>query len=254
MIEERNLRISRIYSPQPLSVGGGVSLQDNSAHYVARVLRLPVGALVRLFNGGGGEFTARIVTITKREVSLHIEAFKAENIGSTLSIHLGQVISRGERMDMTLQKATELGVSAITPLLSDYCNVKLDSDRLEKKMQHWQAVIISACEQSGRTIIPALYPPVLIGNWVTIVKARCRLMLEPKAELSLKELERDQDDCNITDFALLIGCEGGLSDAESAIATQHNFVGLRLGPRILRTETAALAAISALQARFGDFC
>ncbi|NNM60422.1 MAG: 16S rRNA (uracil(1498)-N(3))-methyltransferase [Legionellales bacterium] len=244
------MRISRIYTPSPLNEGSTIALHDNAAHYVSRVLRLPVGAVLRLFNGEGGEFTAQIAAISKREVNVYIEQYHAVDIGSALFIHLGQVISRGERMDITIQKATELGVSAITPLLSDYCNVKLEPTRLEKKMQHWQSIIISACEQSGRTQLPVLYPPVPLNTWLSSVEARCRLILEPSAEDSLKNIGY----CKEMDFALLIGGEGGLSDAELALVARYEFIGIKLGSRILRTETAALAAISALQVLFGDFC
>lgn len=241
------MRIPRIYTSQPLQLEAVVSLDDNAANHVARVLRLPIGAEIHLFNGAGGEYICYLTTITKREIIVRIEKFVAHNIDSALKIHLGQVISRGERMDYTLQKAVELGVTEITPLTSDFCNVKLQEERMDKKLAHWQGVIISACEQSGRTKLPALHQPQSILAWVANIKAQHKLILEPTAENTIQTLSP------ATDFALLIGGEGGLSDKEIQYAVTHQFTGIKLGPRILRTETAGLAVIAALQTLFGDF-
>jgi 16S rRNA (uracil1498-N3)-methyltransferase len=241
------MRITRIYTTQPLQLGAAVALDENAANHVARVLRLPVGAQIHLFNGHGGEYISRITSISKREVIVMLEQFIAQDISSALTIHLGQVISRGERMDYTLQKAVELGVTEITPLTSDFCNVKLQEERADKKMAHWQGVMTSACEQSGRTIVPTLHQPQPILTWIASAKAQHKLILEPAAENTIKSLTP------ALEFALLIGGEGGLSDKEIQYATTHQFTGIKLGPRILRTETAGLAVIAALQAIFGDF-
>lgn len=241
------MRIPRIYTPQSLQLAATVALDDNAANHVARVLRLPIGAEIHLFNGTGGEYRCRITSITKRDVNVILEQFLAQDIGSALTIHLGQVISRGERMDYTLQKAVELGVTDITPLTSDFCTVKLQEERADKKFAHWQGIITSACEQSGRTILPTLHHPQSILSWIADSKAQHKLILEPSAEHTLKTLSP------ASDFALLVGGEGGLSDKEIQFANSHHFTGIKLGPRILRTETAGLAVIAALQTLFGDF-
>ncbi|MFN7096017.1 MAG: 16S rRNA (uracil(1498)-N(3))-methyltransferase [Gammaproteobacteria bacterium] len=241
------MRIPRIYTSQPLQLTTAVALDDNAANHVARVLRLPIGAQIQLFNGAGGEYMSRITSMTKREVIVTIEQFNAHDVGSALTIHLGQVISRGERMDFTIQKAVELGATEITPLTSDFCNVKLQEERIDKKLAHWQGIIISACEQSGRTHIPTLHQPQSILTWIANCQAQHKLILEPTVTHSLNALSPT------TDFALLIGGEGGFSDKEIQYAHTHHFTGVKLGPRILRTETAALAVIAALQTLFGDF-
>lgn len=246
------MRITRIYTPQPLQEGAVISLHENAANHVARVLRLTTDALLCLFNGEGGEYQARITAVTKRDVTVRLERFIPQDVGSALSIHLGQVISRGERMDFTLQKAVELGVTAITPLTSDFCSVKLQDERVDKKMAHWQGVITSACEQSGRTLLPTLHAPQSLGTWVSHCQARYPLILEPTAEKHLKQIPYTAAASEKTDFALLIGGEGGLSEKEIQLATAHQFLSIQLGPRILRTETAGLAVIAGLQTLFGD--
>ncbi|MBY0544500.1 MAG: 16S rRNA (uracil(1498)-N(3))-methyltransferase [Gammaproteobacteria bacterium] len=248
------MRKIRIYTPQSLHVGGIAVLNANAANHVIRVLRLSANAVLHLFNGDGNEYSARITETTKQEVILNVEAaISTPFCNEALSLHLGQVISRGERMDFTLQKAVELGVTAITPLFSEFCNVVLAGDRLEKRMSHWQGVIISACEQSGRTDIPVLHPTQKIDAWMTKTEARYKLTLDPTGSHNLKSLAFEKQSTDQIDFTLLIGSEGGLSDKECRLASEQGFLGIRLGPRILRTETAALATIAALQSLYGDF-
>lgn len=247
--EEDTMRISRIYTSQPLQSGVAISLDEKASNHLTRVLRLPIGAAIYLFNGSGGGYISHITAINKRGVVVTPDQFNAHDIDSALSIHLGQVISRGERMDYTLQKAVELGVTAITPLTSDFCNMKLQEERMDKKMNHWQGIIISACEQSGRTKLPVLHQPQSVLTWISTCNASHKLMLAPLAEKTLHSLIHMAAK---TEFALLIGSEGGLSEKEIQFATTHQFTSIKLGPRILRTETAALTAMTALQILFGD--
>lgn len=254
------MRQIRIYHPGSLSVGSCIELSEAAANHTVRVLRLQVDAPLILFNGDGGEYVGHIVKIHKqRQVEVHIDTFLAQDVGSALTIHLGQVISRNERMDYTLQKAVELGVSAITPLFSERCGVKLDSERQAKKQAHWHGILTSACEQSGRTKVPSLFDIQTLNHWVAQPTTDLKITLNPQAEYSLTSLPQhplfpssllqDPGSANIT---LLVGSEGGLTDHEVQFAEHHGFIGVRLGPRILRTETAALAAITAMQILWGD--
>ncbi len=165
-----------------------------------------------------------------------------------MHIHLGQAISRGERMDYTLQKSVELGVQIITPLFTERCGVDLQGERLEKRMQHWQQVIISACEQSGRCYIPELKAPCSLEKWLMELKVDLAWIMDPRASTPLSAIQK-----SVGRVALLCGPEGGLSELELDQAKQHGLLGLLMGPRILRTETAALTALSLLQAQWGDF-
>jgi 16S rRNA (uracil1498-N3)-methyltransferase len=254
------MRQIRLYHPGLLTVGSCIELSEAAASHAVRVLRLPVGAPLVLFNGHGGEYVGHIVNIHKqRQVDVQIDTFLAPDVGSALTIHLGQVISRNERMDYTLQKAVELGVSAITPLFSERCGVKLDQERQAKKQAHWHGIITSACEQSGRTLVPSLFEVQTLTRWVEQPTTDLKITLNPQAEHSLTTLPQhplfpasllqNPRSANIT---LLVGSEGGLTDQEVKFAEQHGFIGVRLGPRILRTETAALAAITAMQILWGD--
>ncbi len=244
------MRIPRIYTPQPLSADTSVALDEQASHYVGRVLRMQGGRPLILFNGEGGEFEAVIGSVDKREVRVDVGRFIAVERESPLHIHLGIGVSRGERMDWVLQKATELGVSAITPLLTERCEVKLTGPRLEKKVQHWQQILTSACEQCQRNRLPQLHEPMKLDSWIGTLpdagEEHLRLVLHHRSEGRLQERARPQS------AALVIGPEGGLSDAEINDCLQHRFAPLTLGPRVLRTETAPLTAISVLQFLWGD--
>lgn len=242
------MRIPRIYHPDILQPNDTLTLTDQAAQHLQQVLRLQMGDQLILFNGKGGEYQAVIKSIHKRNVLVEIGTYTAHEVESPLHIHLGQAVSRGEKMDFTIQKAVELGVAEITPLISERCNVKLSADRFQKKSAHWQAVIISACEQSGRNHIPIIHEPVQLNNWLAQHHKGLKLMLHPAINKSL--ITENSPQKYIT---LLVGSEGGFSEEEIAWATENNFQQLTLGPRILRTETAALAAISVLQGIWGDF-
>lgn len=242
------MRIPRIYHPEPLANAQNANLSADAVGHVARVLRLQTGHPVILFCGDGNDYHAEITHIDKRTVSVHIQTHIDKRIiESPLEIHLGQVISRGDKMDFTLQKSVELGVSAITPLLSARCGVKLNQERLEKKRMQWQKIVISACEQCGRAIVPVVHPVISFEQWAIQKTQKVKLNLHPAAPYTIKTLPKPEHG-----FRLLIGPEGGLSEQEIQQTIQLSFSEIQLGPRILRTETAALCAISALQSQFGD--
>ena len=239
---------SRIYQPVSLSVDSELELDEAASHHLARVLRIQQGEMIRLFNGEGGEYTAKVVAIGKRKVTAHIQEFYDHNVESPLQLCLAQGISRGEKMDYTIQKAVELGVSHIFPLLTERCNVKLDDERKQKRTAHWQSIIQSACEQSGRNRIPTLAEPQTLTQWLHSTQPDYGFILAPKAPQKLHEFKVPAT----AKITLLIGPEGGLSDQEINQAVEKKFIPLSLGPRILRTETAAVAALTALQCFFGD--
>jgi 16S rRNA (uracil1498-N3)-methyltransferase len=250
------MRISRLYQPAPLIPGDAINLTVEAAHYLRQVLRLDVGAELRLFNGDGGEYAAAIIALNKQHVTVQIGEYFALDKESSLKIHLGQAISRGEKMDWVIQKAVELGVAAITPLFTARCGVKLAAERGQKRLQHWQSVAISACEQCGRNTVPLIHEPRLLADWLKPLAAQPNhplLVLHPTAAQTLSAIfpasVRPDAPPAIT---LLIGPEGGLSEEEITAARQQGFTALSLGPRILRTETAALAALAALQCWLGD--
>lgn len=242
------MRLPRIYHPAPLSSDSQSELSDAAVNHVARVLRLPVGAPLILFNGEGGEFEATVSAIDKRRVVVNVGAFRDKEREAPLSLWLAQGISRGERMDYTIQKAVELGVSRIIPLFTEHCGVQLDGERLEKRSMHWQGVVISACEQCGRNRIPQVATPLAFTEWLARPGDGLRLVLDPDADHSLARLPAPSGL-----VTLLIGPEGGLSDQEVALAEGAGYLGLRLGPRILRTETAATAALAVVLGAWGDF-
>ncbi len=241
------MRIPRIYTPTPLHSGATIELDDNAFSHAVRVLRLTEGAPLILFNGEGGEYEATLCDVQKKRASAAIGMHSPRECESPLPIMLGQCISRGEKMDFTIQKAVELGVTEIVPLFSERCGVKLDKERSDKRTSHWQSIIISACEQSGRNHLPRLHAPLPLEQWLGTVEASCKLVLDPCASHSLPQLPKPEKN-----LALLIGPEGGLSDAELERAIKSGFNGIRLGPRILRTETAGLVVLSSIQQLWGD--
>jgi 16S rRNA (uracil1498-N3)-methyltransferase len=242
------MRIPRIYVAEPLQLGQSLLLPEQAARHVNQVLRLSVGSPLILFNGEGGEYAAKIVELKKRAVTVSLEEFVDRNVESPMAIHLGQAISRGERMDIALQKSVELGVKEITPLFTERCGVKLQDDRLQKRMRHWLGVIESACEQCGRNSLPVLHEPLKLPAWLQASEGK-GFVLDPLASKSFMSAELDEQ----KSLRVLIGPEGGLSDMEVKEAILKGFEGLTLGPRILRTETAAIAVLSIVQARWGDF-
>lgn len=240
------MRTPRIYCPQVLRAGEQVTLAEDAANHVARVLRLREGAPLVLFNGMGGEFEATITSIARREVVVAVHDHRARECESPLSITLVQAVSRGERMDYTIQKAVELGVTRIVPVLSARSVVSLDEERRGRRMEHWRKIIVGACEQCGRNRLPDLLEARPLETWLKQSPAGLALVLDHRAEHGLGELMAART------VTLLIGPEGGLTPEEVSAARTAGYQGLRLGPRVLRTETAAVTALSILQARWGD--
>ncbi len=243
------MRIPRIYLPLPLTVGATVPLDDNAFNHAVRVLRLKPGAPLALFNGEGGAFAAILADIGKREAQAQITEALPGEVESPLRVVLAQGVSRGEKMDYTLQKAVELGVVAIQPLFTERGGVALSGERLDRKVRHWRGVVIGAGEQCGRNRLPEVREPLTLTAWrARAAEPGLRLLLDPLAERGLRGLEPPTET-----VTLLIGPEGGLSPAEIAQARTAGFTGVRLGPRILRTETAGMAALAAVQALWGDW-
>ena len=237
----------RLYLPADYEAGQTLTLPDAAAHYLTRVLRLGPGDRIEVFDGAGHAALAELVSVSKKRVEIEILAhLPDEPIESPLHTVLAQGISRGERMDWTLQKATELGVTAIQPLLTARCEVKLKGDRLARKQAHWQQVVISACEQSGRRVMPEVKPPVSLANW--LAQSRTGIVLDPSAEQAFSQLDEAPRPLHV-----LVGPEGGLTDEEVMLAHQAGLTPVRLGPRVLRTETAGCALLAAVQARWGDW-
>lgn len=243
------MRIPRLYLPLPLTVGATVRFNDHAFNHAVRVLRLKPGAALILFNGSGGAFSAKLVDVGKREAWAQVLEFLPGEVESPLRVLLAQGISRGDKMDYTLQKAVELGIAAIQPLFTERGGVDLSGERLQRKIEHWRGIIIGACEQCGRNRLPELHEPLTLHHWLAQpAESGLRLLLDPVAEQGLRR--REPPTSLVT---LLIGPEGGLSPAEITQADLVGFNGVRLGPRILRTETAGLAALAAMQALWGDW-
>lgn len=241
------MRVPRIYHPNPIESASIVQLSEDAAGHVGRALRMQPGQEVLLFDGSEFEYLASITEVTKKNVTVEIKTKTQSDVESPLDIHLGQVVSRGDKMEFTIQKSVELGVNTITPLLSERCGVKLDAKRFEKKLQQWQKIAISACEQCGRNKVPVIRPIMQLEDWCEEDYEGLKLNLHPRAPYSINSLPEP-----VQKVKLLIGPEGGLSDGEIEMASEKNFEQTLLGPRVLRTETAALTAITALQVRFGD--
>lgn len=241
------MRVTRIHFDRPLSAGAIVSLSESAAAHVSRVLRLGPGDELTLFDGHGGEYPATIVDA--RGIVVRVQAGECRTVEreSPLSLTLVQGISRGERMDWVVQKATELGVAELVPVLTERSVVKLNGSQAERKRDHWLGIAIGACEQCGRNRVPRIHAPVDFGSWLAPASdAGLRILLDASGSNALNGLQRHQQ------VTLLIGPEGGLSNGERDAALAAGFQALRLGPRTLRTETAAVAALTALQLLAGD--
>ena len=242
--------LTRIHVPSALAPGAVIPLHSAPAHHLLRVLRAEVGDEIVVFNGGT-EFAAAITHIDKHGVSVKLGPGNAVDRESPLACTLAQAISGGERMDFTLQKAVELGVARVQPLYSERSIVRLDPARAARRSAHWRQVMISACEQCARNIVPELEAPVPIIDWLSGLglaqPEELRWLLTPHAHARLAERPQPRV------IVLLAGPEGGLSTAETELAQLRGFIAMRLGPRVLRTETAALAALAAVQTLWGDF-
>ncbi|MBN7122358.1 16S rRNA (uracil(1498)-N(3))-methyltransferase [Erwinia billingiae] len=241
------MRIPRIFHPELLTAGSEIALCDEAANHVGRVLRMGAGQALELFDGSNLTFAAEIVQADKKSVRVSIGESREDSRESPLHLHLGQVMSRGEKMEFTIQKAVELGVNVITPLFSERCGVKLDAERLAKKHQQWQKIVIAACEQCGRNSVPEVREAMMLERWSAEQDDGLKLNLHPRASQSINTLPLP-----VERVRLLIGPEGGLTADEISMTAQYGFTDILLGPRVLRTETTALTAITALQVRFGD--
>ena len=239
------MRVSRIFTQQVLTSGATVNLEQRATRYLSQVLRLRSGDKIVLFDGSGGDFQAELTRCDRKACIARVASLTRQEQPTELQLHLGIGVSRGERMDFVIQKSVELGVTAITPLLTERSLVQFRSDRREKRMSHWQGVLLSACEQSGRSLIPTLHSPAALPDW--FVAHRNGLMLDHRVTRTLPELPHPGMSLN-----LLVGPEGGLSQAERWQASAAGFTAVRLGPRVLRTETAPLAALAAIQVLWGD--
>lgn len=241
------MRKHRFYIDHEVSLNSAVTLDEEVSHYISRVLRLKLGDQIYLFNNSGSEFIANITDINKRTVITNVTDAIVDTNESPLQIHLAQVLGKGDKMDLVIQKATELGVTSITPLYSEHTVVKNVADRSAHKLEHWQKIAIAASCQAGRNFVPNINTPAMLKNWLQECTSSTKLILHPdQSAQHLKEINFS------TDITILIGPEGGFSNNELQQAQQHNFININLGPRILRTETAGLATIAVLQALAGD--
>lgn len=241
------MRTIRLYVPVSLQAGQSLVLPPEATHHLVTVLRAAPGQPLVLFNGSGIEASACLVSADRKGARADITAVTPVSLESPLTIHLAIGISRGDRMDTVLQKSTELGVTRLTPLLCERTEVKLGSDRLPRKMAQWEKIISGACEQSGRTVLPVLHPPASLADCLAADRSDRRFVLHHRSAAPLP------DNAGVPRSVLLVvGPEGGLAPAEIALAEQAGCESLRLGPRVLRTETAPLAALSVLQYRWGD--
>ncbi len=240
------MRVSRLYIDHPLSENTDVMLEAHSSHYLLRVLRLKPGDALLVFNGDGHEYSATLEQATRKQAALRLREKTSPQRESPLCIEIAQGVARGERMDFVLQKSVELGANIISPLWTRRAQVKLDGKRLDKRLSHWLGVVHSACEQSGRVRIPALQAPRDLDSWLTTPWEGQQLVLSPRATSTLKDLQP------ASRVRVLVGPEGGLDEGEISKAEANGFQAIQLGPRILRTETAALATLAALQTLWGD--
>lgn len=242
------MRLTRVHVTGPLTSGRRHTIDGDAANHIARVLRLRQGEPLTLFDGGGGEYAARIEEFRKGAVIVSVDEPLPVARESPLPVTLAQGVSRGERMDWVVQKATELGVTRIIPVLTERSVVRLDAKQAERKRLHWQAIAIAACEQSGRDRIPGVDTPLTLAEFAGSADSRAtRVLLSPTGSQRVADLPRAEGG-----IVVLIGPEGGLSEAEQRAALAAGFAAVRLGPRVLRTETAAVAALTLLQHRFGD--
>lgn len=241
------MRISRLYTPAALATGRTLELDDDNGHYVRTVLRLKKDDQIILFNGQGGEYLSTLLEVSRKTVLVNVGPWCDRSVESPLQVILGLGISRGDRMDLSVQKAVELGAHRITPLLTERCMVQFKGEKKPQRLLHWQKIVQHAAEQSGRTYLPELLEVEQLADWVDKQQG-LKVFLDPYADATLAELELE----NMT-VTLMTGPEGGFSDIERELAKAAGFIPVRLGSRILRTETASLAALAAVQMLWGDF-
>ncbi|WWP01323.1 MAG: 16S rRNA (uracil(1498)-N(3))-methyltransferase [Candidatus Dasytiphilus stammeri] len=239
--------IPRLYSPYKIKIHDEIMINSKMTNYVHNILRMNHGDIVQFFNGTNFVFNAKILEIYKTHTLVKIISIHEENRESPLHIHLGQVITRGYRIKFAIQKSVELGVNIITPLFSERCGVKINKLDLEKKIQYWKQIAITACTQCGRNLIPKIRFPMKLKQWCAESAPDFKITFSPNSRQKISILPK-----KIQQLRLLIGPEGGLSDDEITTTADYDFTNISLGPRILRTETASMTAITILQAYFGD--
>lgn len=241
------MRLTRNHIDVPLAAGMNLVLPENTTAHLTRVLRLPIGARFVLFNGDGCDYEAQLMALAKKGAEARVLSCREVQNESPLRITLAQAVARGEKMDLILQKATELGVAGFVPLLTERTEVKLDAERGDKRLMHWRGVIASACEQSGRARVPPITSPSPLASFLTQENLGRIVHFDPEADASLRDLPSE-----VKEWVFVVGPEGGLGERDLAQLRSAGARGLRLGPRILRTETAGLAALAAIQALRGD--
>lgn len=244
----------RIYHPELIGTQTQLHLTENASRHLVSVLRHRVNTKLCIFDGSGVEYHAVLIEPHKRRAIVKVTRQVAVDRESELAITLIQAIAKSDKMDFVIQKAVELGVSTFVPVFTEFGNVKLSTDRIQKRLQHWQGVVISASEQCGRNRLMQIEAPMKLTQWLAKMEhtsdaAQWRLLISPTGQQRLRDIATQSLP---TQVSILIGCEGGFSDAECQLAEQHGFIPLQLGKRILRTETAGLAVVSALQACCGD--
>lgn len=245
------MRISRFYHPASLAGHTSVTLDEGTSHHLLRVLRSPLGAPLLLFDGSGAQYPAKLVAVERKLAVVQLETAHYPQVESCLQTQLVLALSKGDRVDLGVQKAVELGVQSIQPIASERSELRLTGERRDKKQHHWQQIADSACEQSGRVKRVDVLPPLSLADWLASLAARqegeLRLLLHPRAAIPMAQMPRPQW------LRLLVGPEGGFSDGEIERATEQGFVSTLIGPRVLRTETAPIVALSLAQSLWGDF-
>ncbi|MDP0561730.1 MAG: 16S rRNA (uracil(1498)-N(3))-methyltransferase [Candidatus Endonucleobacter sp. (ex Gigantidas childressi)] len=241
------MRNPRIFTPTPLAAGSIINLPESAAIHVSKVLRMKPNERLILFNNQDGSFQGKITATSNKHVSVELISWIENNSESPLRIELGQVISRGERMDYAVQKSTEMGITEITPLFSQRCEVKLSTERQQKRLKHWQQIAICACEQSGRNKVPTILQPTTLSEWIKNRTTNLNFVLHHRTSKKLDDYTKPQS------VSLLIGPEGGLAQNEIQQAEANHFNPLSIGPRVLRTETAPIVAASIMHYLWGDF-
>lgn len=241
------MRIPRIHTDATLTGGTRIELDENAARHVGKVLRMQPGQSLVLFNGDGMDYPATLTGVDKKRVTAELGEPQHNHLESPLRIVLGQTLSRGDRMDYAVQKSVEAGVSVIVPLVTERCEVRLKGDREDKRLRHWQSVAISAAEQCGRAVVPEITPVMTLDQWLDYTRScEARLVLHHRTRQALDSLDKPAS------VALMIGPEGGLNDEEITAAERAGFLPAALGPRVMRTETAPVAAITLCQWLWGD--
>ncbi len=241
------MRKTRVYVETNLTAGQAVTISDDSFHHLSHVVKHREGDWIHAFDGNGGYFESIIISKNKRSITIKPDVFVKDNRESDLRLTLAQGISRGQKMDFTIQKAVELGIYIFVPVMTERSNVKLDNERSEKRLKHWQKIIINACEQCGRNVLPTILEPVTLDEWVAVDTNAMKYVLDPLATMSISGVAQQG-----TEISLICGPEGGLTENEIELSEKSGYSPVSLGPRVLRTETAAISALAIFQSKWGD--